>query len=216
MARTRKPQRPRDASATREVLLNAATLVFAEQGFAGARVDEIATRAGVNKALIYAYYGDKRGIYRAVLAAHLRDFASPEFSEAVAAEHGPRRALEDVIRRYLRMLIQDRAFARLIAWEFLSHAGEGRELILEGAAPLLSLITELVKRGRAAGELSASVDPELFRSALVSLGIGYTVQHSAMLLARERSGLEYTDEQFIDYAIRLLLERDGAVARRSA
>ena len=71
MARHRKTSRPRDASATREGLLDAATLVFAEQGFAGARVDEIAARAGVNKALIYAYYGDKTGIYRAVLTAHL-------------------------------------------------------------------------------------------------------------------------------------------------
>lgn len=196
--------------------MDAATLVFAEQGFAGARVDEIATRAGVNKALIYAYYGDKKGIYRAVLAAHLRDFTATEFSETVLAERGPRRALEDLVRRYFRMLIQDRPFARLIAWEFLSHAGEGRELILEGAGPVLELISELVRRGRAAGELRASMDPELFRSAVVSLGIGYTVQHSAMLLAREQRGVEYTDEQFVDYAIRLLVERDEVPARRSA
>jgi len=216
MPRNRKPARPRDATATREVLLDAATLVFAEQGFAGARVDEIATRAGVNKALIYAYYGDKKGIYRAVLAAHLREFTAAEFSETVLAERGPRRALEDLVRRYLRMLIQDRPFARLVAWEFLSHAGEGRKLILEGADPFLELITDLVKRGRAAGELRPSMDPELFRSAVVSVGIGYTVQHSAMLLAREQRGVEYTDEQFVDYAIRLLVERDEVPARRSA
>ena len=216
MARNRKSPRPRDATATREVLLDAATLVFAEQGFAGARVDEIATRAGVNKALIYAYYGDKKGIYRAVLASRMREFATPEFSEAIASEHGPRRALEDLIRRYLRMLIKDRPFARLIAWEFLSHGREGRELIVEGARPLLDLITELVKRGRAAGELRASMDAELFRSTVVSLGIGYTVQHPAMILARQRSGAEYTDEQFVDYVIRLLMESDRGVSRRSA
>lgn len=47
------------ADATRELLLRSATEIFAEHGFAGARVDEIAERAGVNKSLIYAYYGDK-------------------------------------------------------------------------------------------------------------------------------------------------------------
>ena len=52
MATHRKSARPRDAAATREVLLDAATLVFAEKGFAGARVDEIAARARANKALI--------------------------------------------------------------------------------------------------------------------------------------------------------------------
>jgi TetR/AcrR family transcriptional regulator len=216
MPRSRKPPRPRDATATREVLLDAATLVFAEQGFAGARVDEIATRAGVNKALIYAYYGDKKGIYRAVLAAHLREFTAAEMSETVLAEHGPRRALEDLVRRYFRMLVQDRPFARLIAWEFLSHAGEGRELILEGAAPFLDLIQELVRRGRANGELRKTMDAELFRSAVIALGLGYTVQHSAMILARKQRGLEYTDEQFLDYVIRLLVERDEVPARRSA
>src|SRR5215470_14605524 len=180
MAR-RKIQRPRDAMATRGVLLDAASLVFAERGFAGARVDEIATRAGVNKALIYAYYGDKKGLYRAVLTSRVSDFADPGISESLAKEAGPRRALEEVVRRYLRTLIRDRAFAPLLAWELLSPGREGRELILESSAPLLQLINELVTRGRGAGELPATADPELFRTLLIALGLGYTVQHSAML-----------------------------------
>lgn len=192
--------------ATREVLLDAATLVFAEQGFAGARVDDIAARAGVNKALIYAYYNDKKGLYRAVLASHLSAFADPVISEGLAKEAGPRRALEEVIRRYFRSLIRDRAFARLLAWELLSHGREGREVILESVAPLLQLIAELVRRGRESGELPATHDPELFRTALIALGLGYTVQHSAMVLNRSREGVEVTDEQFVDYACHILLE----------
>jgi TetR/AcrR family transcriptional regulator len=197
--------------ATREMLLDAAALVFAEQGFAGARVDEIAARAGVNKALIYAYYGDKKGLYRAVLASRVAEFTDPGISETVAKEAGPRRALEEVIRRFLRTLIRDRAFARLLAWDLLSHGREGREVILESAGPLLKLISELVERGRASGELHADSDPELFRTAFFALGIGYTVQHSVMLLARSREGLEITDEQFVDYACHLLL---GSPERR--
>ena len=188
MARRRKTSRPRDASATREALLDAATLVFAEQGFAGARVDEIATRAGLNKALIYAYYGDKTGLYRAVLTAHLDEFADPVFSKAVASEAGPRRALEDIVRRFFRLLIKNRSFARLLAWDLLSNGKSGRDVILESAGPLLELISELVDRRRATGELRPSTDPELFRSALFSLAVGYVLQHSAMSLARERSG----------------------------
>jgi len=216
MARHRKTSRPRDASATREVLLNAATLVFAEQGFAGARVDEIAARAGVNKALIYAYYGDKTGIYRAVLTAHLQEFADPAFSKAVAAEAGPRRALEDIIRRYFRLLIKNRSFSRLLAWDLLSNGKSGRDIILESAGPLLELISELVERGRATGELRASTDPELFRAALFSMGLGYVLQHSVMTLARERSGQHRTDDQLVEYACRMLLESDGERGRRTA
>jgi TetR/AcrR family transcriptional regulator len=198
------------------VLLDAATLVFAEQGFAGARVDEIAARAGVNKALIYAYYGDKTGIYRAVLRAHLDEFADPAFSKAVAAEAGPRRALEDIVRRFFRLLIKDRPFSRLLAWDLLSNGKSGRGIILDSSGPLLDVISELVDRGRATGELRASTDAELFRSALISMGLGYVLQHSVMTLARERSGERRTDEQFVEYVCRMLLDSETERERRTA
>src|SRR5258708_28326237 len=61
-----KPQR-RDPVATRKKLLAAARHEFARSGLAGARVDEIANRAGVNKQLVYHYFGDKDALYAAVL-----------------------------------------------------------------------------------------------------------------------------------------------------
>ena len=60
------PQR-RDPVATRSKLLAAARREFADSGLAGARVDEIAARAGVNKQLVYHYFGDKDALYLAVL-----------------------------------------------------------------------------------------------------------------------------------------------------
>src|ERR1700755_2654359 len=70
MAKTRAngktPQR-RNPAATRQKLLAAARREFAASGLAGARVDEIAARAGVNKQLLYHYFGDKDALYLAVL-----------------------------------------------------------------------------------------------------------------------------------------------------
>src|SRR3954463_15689953 len=59
--------RRRDPAATQRKLLTAARREFAAQGLAGARVDEIAERAGVNKQLVYHYFGDKDALYLAVL-----------------------------------------------------------------------------------------------------------------------------------------------------
>src|ERR1700676_2418239 len=59
--------RRRDPVATQRKLLVAARREFAKSGLAGARVDEIAARAGVNKQLVYHYFGDKDALYLAVL-----------------------------------------------------------------------------------------------------------------------------------------------------
>ncbi|MDE5444135.1 TetR family transcriptional regulator [Bradyrhizobium sp. CSA207] len=71
------PQR-RDPVATRRKLLTAARLEFARHGFAGARVDEIAERAGVNKQLVYHYFGDKDALYLAVLEWVYEDIREQE------------------------------------------------------------------------------------------------------------------------------------------
>ena len=60
-------KRVHDANAARAAILNAAEAVFAEQGFAGARVDTIAAQAGYNKSLLFQYFGDKLQLYAAVL-----------------------------------------------------------------------------------------------------------------------------------------------------
>ena len=57
----------RDAAASREGLMNAAVAEFVRKGFAGARVDAIAASAGVNKQLVYHYFGSKQGLYLAAL-----------------------------------------------------------------------------------------------------------------------------------------------------
>src|SRR5499427_9136533 len=59
--------RAHDARGAREAILNAAEIVFAEHGFDGARVDAIAEASGYNKSLLFQYFGDKLGLYEAVL-----------------------------------------------------------------------------------------------------------------------------------------------------
>lgn len=61
----------RDAEATREALLAAATVLFADRGYDGATVDAIASQARVNKAMINYHFEGKRGLYTAILK---RDF----------------------------------------------------------------------------------------------------------------------------------------------
>ncbi len=61
------PKLPRNAENTRQAILNSAEAVFAEHGYDGARIDVIAQAAGYNQGLIFRYFGDKLGLYAAVL-----------------------------------------------------------------------------------------------------------------------------------------------------
>lgn len=61
----------RDSRATRQHILDTAELIFAQQGFDGARVDRIAAEAGVNKALIYYYFKNKQAILEELLSTFI-------------------------------------------------------------------------------------------------------------------------------------------------
>jgi AcrR family transcriptional regulator len=63
----RAPRRTNDPEGTRRNIVDMATREFAEKGFSGARVDEIAARTKTSKRMIYYYFGGKEGLYIAVL-----------------------------------------------------------------------------------------------------------------------------------------------------
>ena len=65
------PNRRQRALITREKLLSAAREEFQRHGFAGARIDAIAAGAGMNKRLIYVHFGDKEGLFDAVVTRNL-------------------------------------------------------------------------------------------------------------------------------------------------
>nr|WP_179766865.1 TetR/AcrR family transcriptional regulator [Streptomonospora nanhaiensis] len=67
----RRTSKAEQSAATRRRLLDAAFEEFHRHGLAGGRVDRIAERAGANKRLIYIYFGDKDGLFDAVVARDL-------------------------------------------------------------------------------------------------------------------------------------------------
>ncbi|WP_079102382.1 TetR/AcrR family transcriptional regulator [Streptomyces sp. TP-A0356] len=100
--------RRRDSSATKELILAAATTEFAEYGFAGARIERIAERAGANKRLLYVYFGDKEKLFEAVLERQ-----TAELTQAVPLPDGDLVAFAGA--RFDYMLAHPEA-ARLSAW----------------------------------------------------------------------------------------------------
>jgi TetR/AcrR family transcriptional regulator len=118
--------RVHDAEGAREAILNAAEAVFAEHGFDGARMDGIAAEAGYNKSLVFQYFGDKVGLYVAVmkhadqemsvLQAEL--FAPLLADETIASDARKFKVLlETIVGTLFDYMAQRPLLVRMLTWE---------------------------------------------------------------------------------------------------
>lgn len=127
-----------DTEATRRKLLEAATEQFAAVGLAGARVDAIARAAGVNKERIYQYFGDKAGLFGAVLGAEVE-----RLLDGVVVEGGGADAVGRLAGDLHDRAAQHPHLARLLAWEGLELdepvSAVGRA---EGCAAMVTALAE--------------------------------------------------------------------------
>ncbi|SRR6266487_2089027 len=111
---------------SREAILEAAEIVFAEHGFDGARVDAIAHLSGYDKKLLFRYYGDKLGLYAEVLKradqeAHalLAGVFAPllEDESAVLQTQQWRHFLTTMVQTLFDYLLDHPRFMRMLTWE---------------------------------------------------------------------------------------------------
>lgn len=101
---------------TKDRLLKAAFEEFSKRGFAGARVDEIATKAGANKALIYQYYGDKEALFKTVLEIKIQEMGR------IATDDPDR--FPEVIGDFFDFHAANPWVTRLMLWEALDFGGK--------------------------------------------------------------------------------------------
>lgn len=106
---------------TKQKILKAAEAAFAEKGFYGARVDEITENAGVNKRMIYAYFGSKENLYITVLDNVYQRLATSE-EELLSEESDPIDAVKRLIRHDFEFLAGNASFVKMVMWENLNEA----------------------------------------------------------------------------------------------
>jgi len=140
------------AQATREAILRAATKVFAKQGFAGGRVEQISKAAKSHDRMIYYYFGSKEGLFIAVLEDTYRRFNDAE-TALVLDTSQPVEALQTVIRFIWGYYQKNPDFITLLNTENL-HRGKhiGKSLrAREYSSPAISVIAGVLQSGAAQG-----------------------------------------------------------------
>jgi TetR/AcrR family transcriptional regulator len=154
-----KPQR-RDPAATRQKLLSAARREFARSGLAGARVDEIAARAGVNKQLVYHYFGDKDALYLAVLEWVYEEIRAKE-RELNLDGLPPDQAIRKLIESSFDHLAEHPDFIVLLNDENRGGARHvrGSKKIEALHSPLVSLVSKILGEGVRGGVFRKGINP---------------------------------------------------------
>lgn len=196
------------ADQTRQRLLETAERIFADKGLAGARVDEIAQEAGVNKRMIYAYFSNKEGLYMAVLEAVYGRLAACEAASGLDTLP-EEEAIAALVRAYFDFLSNNDSYVRMIMWENLHRARYMDARNLSGVRdPMRRAMARLIRRGKASGRFRADVDEDQALFSLFALTFNYFSNQHTMTRVMHRDLMTDSEKQKRMNAITFMLLAD--------
>ncbi|MBV8772216.1 MAG: TetR/AcrR family transcriptional regulator [Deltaproteobacteria bacterium] len=204
----------RDLNRTRESIVAAASMEFARKGFAGARTDAIARRAGVNERMIFYCFDNKEGVYREILRRKLSE-------KMRLLDTGPENDFAASLVNGFEMCAGDVDLLRMVQWEELQGgtelwtASEEHQTLQRAAAAQL-------RRLKARGALPHDTDEQMLQLVAVALK---TLPFLLPQLTRQVSGHDPKDPRFRRRWVKCLrwlgerignagVKRDGAAQER--
>jgi AcrR family transcriptional regulator len=176
-ARPRRPRWQRRPDARPEEILDAALAIFGEQGFARARCDDVARRAGISKGTLYLYFDSKESLFREMVRARLGPVIA-EGQEFVRTFEGTSRELLVALigRLWTAMSSPDKLrISRLMIAEISNYPELARFYYDEVIRPARLIMETVIARGTAGGEFRP-VDPTFASRAIQLLCIQF-IQH---------------------------------------
>jgi len=163
------------ADQTRARILEAAVRQFSECGLAGARTEQIAEEAGVNKALLYYYFKSKDDLYEAALDSVFESVQADNINVLQADASAGERFVQIVLRNFDRSYSHP-SLRSLMQQEMVRlHKGEQNRLAPMADnffRPLWVMVDQVLEEGIASGEL-IQVDPSQMRYAALGANILY-------------------------------------------
>jgi AcrR family transcriptional regulator len=180
-ARTRNPER------TKERILKAATKIFANRGFDGARVDRIAGEARINKQLLYHHFGGKDDLFTAVLERAYQDIRSQEAALELDSLRADKAILE-LVEFTWRYYLANPDFIRLLNSENQLEARhlKGSNRTREINANHIALAEKLLARGRRERSIRRDLDALQLNINIAALGFFYLMNRHTLSTVFQR------------------------------
>lgn len=201
---------------TESLILAAARTEFIAHGLRGARMQQIADRAGLNKALLHYYFRSKEKLYEAALSSMMLEVVASlrsamQGAEGAATQNGAQ-ILEMMVRAYTRVLRDNPDFPRMLARE-LADGGQGFAAVAQVVAPAIAQIRE--RMGAVAREFDSAqgVPLEHMMISMMSMVAGTFVFQPLYMQILPATGTELVlDDAFYEERVRniLFLLRGGS------
>ncbi len=160
---------------SRAAILKAAIAEFAEHGIAGARTDNIAHAANVNKALLYYYFKDKDALYEAVLD-HVFKGLLQRVMPVLESKLAPREKMLEYVAAYFDYIAANPRFPRVVQGEWMQLGARGsarmQRIAKEYFRPIFEKLVGVLRDGIRAGEFRA-VNPLDFLPSVAAIIVFY-------------------------------------------
>lgn len=207
------------ADQTRTRILDAAVRQFSANGLAGARTEQIAEEAGVNKALLYYYFAGKEALYKAALESAAQGVLADNMAVLEAQASAGEKFLQSALNHFDRVHT-NRGFQSLMQQEMVRlHRGEANaltQLVETVFRPLTLRMNEVIAEGIASGELIA-VDPAQIRYAAMGANVFYFLSAPMMKMIQgidpmSHDALDHFRNSAIEYlGLTIFVDREHGV-----
>lgn len=164
----------RNAEVAKADLIASARREFADKGFALAGIESIAEPTGLNKKMIYHYFGSKEGLYVSVLEEAYLGIRAMEQSLGLE-ELSPLEAIRKLVVSTWDYYIDNPEFLALVNQENLLRAEYLKKsgVVKRRTSTLLRSVQNVLDRGAAEGSIRSGIDPMQLNHSIAGLGFYY-------------------------------------------
>src|SRR5262245_19046188 len=179
VAKAGRPGSRGEPEKTRAAILKAALEEFSHEGVAGARTDEIARRAGVNKALLYYYFKDKEGLYSAALDQVFSGLLARVMAVFDRQELPPRQRLLHYVEAHFDYIASAPVYPRIVQRESMRTSARGlsptgSRILERYAKPIYVKLTGLIREGIETGDFR-KINPEQTMTSILGTIVYYFI-----------------------------------------
>ena len=190
---------------TRQNILTAAENLFSQLGLYGARIDEIAAEAGVNKRMIYEYFGNKETLYKIVLERVYQRLNDSEEEIIRCAETADaENAIQSLVHTYFVFLRDNPSYVRMVMWENLNEGRYFDEQNLSDIRnPIKKALHTILTNGQKQGKFIHVPDEKQLLMTLFACPFNYFSNRHTMQRIMDA---DFSDEQEMNRRIAFITD----------